>query len=299
MKKLLLIVFCLPIIGFGQKFQYGILLNTSINNTTPAINTIPISNIYSLERKHPVSFGGGLTLVYNLKNNFSLNSNLIFHQNLVETDISVDISQLTLLDFMEFYSLPNELTFYPSEYVPLYVSDINGLIASNESDMIFQKEVFNYLTIPIYLKKNILIKKKSNFNLAAGFSFDYLISSNKEITSNYQIIEDVTAFGWYNNSGPVTQNIKNDFNDIKRVNTNIIFGFGYSYSVSSKLKLLFDTFSSFGITSIYKQNQTTILLLEDEDIIYNNDVSRDYWGYSDYSRYFNVSISGIFLIGNN
>ena len=280
MKKLLLILLCLPLIGFGQKFQYGILLNTSINNTTPAINTIPISNIYSLERKHPVSFGGGLTLVYNLKNNFSLNSNLIFHQNLVETDISVDISQLTFGDFIGFNSLPNELTFYPSNYYPTQQNFAEGI-----DDIIFQKEVFNYLTIPIYLKKNILIKKKSNFNLAAGFSFDYLLSLNQEKRTTNLI--------------SVTENIKNDFNDLKRVNTNIIFGFGYSYSVSSKLKLLFDTFSSFGITTIHKQNQATLLLRENEDVIYVNDVSRDYWGYSDYSRYFNISISGILLIGNN
>ena len=72
------------------------------------------------------------------------------------------------------------------------------------------------------------------------------------------------------------ENLKNDFNDFKRVNTNIIFGLGYYYSIYSKLKLLFDTFSSFGITSIHKKNQSTLLLAGNEDVIYVNDVSREY-----------------------
>ena len=71
MKKLLLILFCLPMIGFGQdkSFELGLLYGGSLNS----LNGEPE---FTEKTLRPT---GGFLVQYNFNNRFSIKSKLLYH----------------------------------------------------------------------------------------------------------------------------------------------------------------------------------------------------------------------------
>ena len=273
-KKLLLILLCLPVIGFGQKnieigFLFGGVSNKTIPNIAPSTE---ILNKFTHNRseKDNLTLSYALTSKYRLSEKFSLNSKLIFHSNKVETTTIANFELLTFGDLIE------GIPYLPTNY---------GLSMQQISELSFEEilrnETYHYLSLPLLLQFDFSINNSSVY-VNSGCSFDYLTK-----------IEQTSMTFFY----PAVASDEISLENFNRLNLSVILGIGFSHLVSKKIKLSFEASTNLGLGNINKasslglRNQMSKSNIEELYENYNL-----YYGFSNTNSFSNILVGCSYLL---
>ena len=216
MKKLLLILLCLPMIGFGQEFkksfEIGAIFGGSLNNNTTEAWGGPDN-----QKKHITTIQG-LIVKYNYSPHFSINTQLNYHITGWNRTISFDLTFGDMID-------PKYGFIYPTN------EDI-------DIDAPIMRTYNHYLSLPIVIEYSFHSKPK--FILNTGFYSAYLIKSNRKMNIDSFIsvpVEDL--------------DVNDDLKYMNRFDFGGVLGIGLSYPINDQLTALFDCSAYYGITDFY------------------------------------------------
>ena len=227
MTKLLLILLCLPMIGFGQEFQksfeIGAIFGGSLNNN----NIVVVGK--DNQEKHITTIQG-LIVKYNYSPHFSINTQLNYH-----------------------------ITGWNRNSVPIETSLVfDGIVFLKDDYEI--KATNHYLSLPITIEYSF--HNKPNFIVKTGFYSAYLTSHKlDDINGPFGIIRNNPSAAMHTTS---FSNMANLFSDnlfsysnidylkyVNRFDFGGILGVGLSYPINDQLTALFDWSAYFGVTDFY------------------------------------------------
>ena len=190
MRKLLLILFCLPIIGFGQKdkrIEIGILLGSSLNY----LSGINIPNTYDdFEVKNKYGSTQSLVLNYHFNKFLAVNTGI----NYYNTGGKIEVEHKgwgALAQELEFeynyISFPISISYSFSEK-PKYIVETglyNAFLVSDSYTFVCDTDfgaVFGFgISYPLNKKVNILVKCKAHNGIAHIDTFGSTIQTYRAV----------------------------------------------------------------------------------------------------------------------
>ena len=237
MKKLLLILLCLPFIGFGQEeilendqksknqnsFEIGAVFGSTSSNIYGKLKDLydmnSSANVNSMQRKN-----GGFMLQYNISDLLSVNSKLIYQ--IKGWHLKSHNLEITIVDL-------------PEGGVGTY--DVDASIYDH------------YISLPILLQINFGNKLRGAIN--TGFYTSYLLDvieiteySNIDTTIRVVLGDNIIVEEQGKNKG----NPRRDTDPIegyKRLDLGFIVGGGISYIINDRIRLSFESNLEYGIIS--------------------------------------------------
>ena len=223
MKKGLLILLCLPMIGFGQDFQKSFevsgLVGISLNNTEQNFTSD------NLTKESIRSFTEGVALQYNISPLLSYNCKIMYHikgvqyywNNITRTDITGSTIGLTNLDEKNthhYISLPIILRFNLGERLKFFgdIGFYSAYLLKSIQEISYPALMTGGLAYPEQNQKNEIPLDNINrvdFGGILGAGFSYVISEKIVVLFEYSSHIGLTDFSsdkysYYNRSHTLT-----------------------------------------------------------------------------------------------
>ena len=200
MKKLLLILLCLPMIGFGQEksFELGLLFGGSLNSLKGEPE-------FAKKTLRPT---GGFLVQYNFNNRFSIKSKLLYHIKggrktsllEVEPDLGTGLAEYNHLLDLHYVTLPllaqlnfgkNKWRFFCNTGVYLgYLIKVENIFEGEVTEVgnmeIWEKpfENYNKLDFGLMLGYGVSFQISERIKIFLESSFDHGLTNTSAIESN-------------------------------------------------------------------------------------------------------------------
>jgi hypothetical protein len=212
MKKLLLILLCLPTIGFGQNnFYLGGVMGISFNNSTGLLNPPEYAPSWDYPKsKTNITMTEGVSIRYNLLDMLSLNSKILYHISGYTRTYKGDWENLHWTDMI-----------HPS-YGFNYPADENGSVMEH-------KHLDYYITLPITIQYHY-----HNIFIAAGGYCAYLLKSE----------DSFDEFGYID----VGMSLNDNSN---KLDLGMSLGVGFDYSLNNIWSVKLEVSTLYGLTDYY------------------------------------------------
>ena len=230
MKKLLLILLCFPLIGFGQdsKLEIGF-----VNGITSSSIHGDLKDFYdnssSINVNSILRTNGGLMLQYNISDLLSVNSKLLYQVKGWNNSGHIEITTVELPD---------------------------GGIGTSHFDIFLYS---HYISLPILMKLNFGNKLRGTIN--TGFYTSYLL---KEIQES-EIDNDYSFRGIVGDDDYYIMTIEQRDNEREsseygrnRLDFGYVIGVGISYVIYNKIRLSFDSNLEYGLINKNIDEETSI-----------------------------------------